>query len=56
MPENASTEGIVSDIELVELTELFRAFQGSTEPRDASLKQAELAFNSLASRRLKRPG
>jgi hypothetical protein len=47
MREDAASGGIVSEDELVRLTELFLKFEGATDPLSNRCREAESAFNSL---------
>src|SRR5262245_4599723 len=47
MREDTSSGGIVSEDELVRLTELFLKFEGATDPLSNRCREAESEFNSL---------
>lgn len=47
MLEDPSPEGLVSESDLVRLTDLFREVEGAGDPRSLGLREAEAEFNSL---------
>ena len=46
MPEDAGSEGTVSDEDLTQLTDLFCQFEGASDPRAIKCREAEAEFNS----------
>jgi hypothetical protein len=49
MPEPENSEPIISEEELVKLTDLFRDFEGCGEPLSRACKEAKLAFSKRVS-------
>ena len=47
MCQDANPGGIVSEDELVRLTDLFRQFEGASDPMSIRCREAESDFNSL---------
>jgi len=47
MRQDTSSGGVVSEDELVRLTELFLKFEGATDPLSNRCKESESEFNSL---------
>jgi hypothetical protein len=47
MHEDTSSGGVVSEDELVRLTELFVKFEGATDPLSNHCRESESEFNSL---------
>jgi hypothetical protein len=49
MPENTGAEGTISGEELTQLTDLFRRFEGASDPTAVACREAEAEFNALVS-------
>ena len=50
MSQDAATAWVVSEDELNHLTDLFREFEGATDPRSIKCREAEVEFNSFIDR------